>query len=109
MMRTTMRPKRIDRQLVGPEITVGGHAVQTTLQLTGWSAGVTEMAGGWGGALIRLTPIEAVVRGANGSEHRVTMSNPTGQSLRGIGLVAAAVAVCCSVLMLIARLTQPRG
>lgn len=106
MVANKIHPVRIDRQLVGPAVTIGGQVVQMTARLMGWSAGETRASSDWGGALVKLVPVEAVVRRADGSEHRVTMSDPTGQSLRGMASIAAVVAAGCSVLILIARLTR---
>jgi len=109
MPERAIQPIKIDRELVGPEITVGGHIVQPTARLTGQYAGANYQQGGWGGAWVRMTPVEAIVRGPDGSVRPVTMTDPVAQSLRRLWLSALLVAACCSMLILIARLTKPRG
>ncbi len=102
------RPETIDRQLVGPEITVGGHTVQPMARLKGWYAGGSTPLSSGGGAWVRLTPVEVTVREGNGPERHIAVTDPTGMALRGLGMAAVLMAAVCALLILIARLTGER-
>ena len=102
------RPVKIDQQLVGAEITVGGRTVQPVAQLKGWYAEGSTPMGGGSGAWVHLAPVEVTVREGNGNEQHVAVTDPTGLALRGLGVAAALVAAVCVLLILIARLTEWR-
>jgi hypothetical protein len=102
------RPVKIDRTLVGAEVTVGGHTVQPMARLKGWYAGGSTPTSSGGGAWVRLAPVEVTVREGNGPERHVAVTDPTGMALRGLGVAAVLVATACALLILIARLTGGR-
>jgi hypothetical protein len=102
------RPVKLDRQLVGAEVAVGGHQVQPVARLKGWYAGDSAPTSGGGGAWVRLTPVEVTVREGSEPERHITVTDPTGVALRGLGVAAVLVAAVCGLLILIARLTGRR-
>lgn len=103
------RPVRIDRQLVGAEITVGGQTVQPVARSRGWYAEGSSPMGQGGAALVVLTPAAVTVRAGNMSEQRVAVTDPTGTALLRLGATAAAIAAVCASLILFARLTGRRA
>lgn len=102
------KPTKIDQQLTGPQITVGGHTVQPLARLTGQHSQNNGPSGGGAGAWVRLSPVEVIVSGTDGVERRIAMSDPTTQALRGMAAVAAFIAVSSAVLILVARLLGRR-
>jgi hypothetical protein len=109
MIDETEQSTKIDQQLAGPQITVGGHTVQPLARLTGQRSEENGPSGGGAGAWVRLTPLEIVVAEPNGAERRIAVTNPTARILGGMAALAAFVAVCSAVLILIARLLGRRA
>jgi len=103
------QPAKIDQQLAGPQITVGGHTVQTLARLTGQHREDIGPTGGGAGAWVRLTPLEIVVAEPSGAERRIAVTNPTTRILGGMAALAAFVAAGSAVLILIARLQGRRA
>jgi hypothetical protein len=98
------KPTKIDQQLAGPQITVGGHTVQPLARLTGQHSENNGPSGGGAGAWVRLTPLEVIVSDPDGAERRIVVINPTARILGGMAALAAFVAAASAVLILIARL-----
>lgn len=105
----TAQPTKIDQQLAGPQITVGGRTVQPLARLTGQQSEQNGPAGGGAATWVRVTPIEVVVSGPNGAERRIAMGDPTTQALQSMAALAALIAAVSAVLILIARLLGRRG
>lgn len=100
------RPVKIDRQIVGTEMTVGGLTVQPVARLKGqYTEGSSPMAS-WGSAWMHLIPVEVTVREGNGPERHVAVIDPTDMALRGLGVAAVLVAAVCALLILVARLAR---
>jgi uncharacterized spore protein YtfJ len=99
---------KIDEQLAGPQITVGGRTVQPLARLTGQRSENAGPSGGGAGAWLRLTPLEVIVSEPNGAERRIAMTDSTAQVLRGMAALAAFIAASSAVLILIARLMGRR-
>lgn len=94
---------RIERQLVGEPIRVGERTIQPVARVTGWhGSGGSETDGG-AGVWLHVTPIEVVVHESDGNEHRVSVTDPTREAMRGIVSSALMVAVVCWLLMLVLR------
>ncbi len=89
---------RIDQELVGPVVTVGGHRVQPIARMVG-------RAGGSGGG-VRITPARAVVTDPQGQEQMLPIFDLTSQSLRVIAGVGLVVAVVCGLIMLLRKLSH---
>jgi hypothetical protein len=102
------KPIKIDQQLAGPQITVGGHTVQPLARLTGQRNEDIGPSGGGAGAWVRLTPLEIVVAEPGGAERRIAVTNPTARVLGGMAALAAFVAAGSAVMILIARLLGRR-
>jgi hypothetical protein len=103
------QPIKIDQQLTGPQITVGGQTVQPMARLTGQRNEDNGPSGGGAGAWVRLTPVEVIVSGPGGAEQHVAVTNPTAQVLRQMAVFAAFIAAGSAVLILIARMLGRRG
>ena len=107
MKKHASQPTKIDQQLAGAQITVGGRTVQPLARLTGQqSSGAPASSGA--GAWVRLTPIAVIVREPDGSERRIAVANPTGQIMRVLIAVAAFVATISALLIAVARLAGRR-
>jgi len=102
------KPTKIDEQLAGAQITIGGRTVQPIARLTGQQNSGAPPASG-AGARVRLTPIAVIVRESDGSERRIAVTHPTGQMMRALIAAAAFVATASALLIAIARLTGRRG
>ncbi len=102
-------PTKINEQLAGPQITVGGQTVQPMARLTGQRNEDNGPSGGGAGAWVRLTPLEVIVSGPGGAEQHIAVANPTVQVLRQMAVFAAFVATASALLIAIARLTGRRG
>jgi len=109
MTEGSSQPTKIDQQLAGPQITVGGQTVQPIARLTGQRSENTGPSGSGGTVWARLTPVEVVVSGPGGAEQHIAVANPTAQALRQMAFFAAMIAVASTVLILIARLLGRRG
>ena len=103
------KPTKIDQQLTGPQITVGGRTVQPLARLTGQHSENNGPSGGGAGAWVRLTPLEVIVSDPDGAERRIVVLNPTARILGGMAALAAFVAAGSAVLILIARLRYQRN
>jgi hypothetical protein len=106
MMERPDRPGRIDRLLTGQHITVGGRTIQPVARLNGQFGGGLQAEGGGFGAWVRMTPVEVIVREADGAEQRIATPNATQQALRGIVSAGLAVASVCLASMLIVSLIR---
>ena len=102
------KPTKIDQQLTGPQITVGGRTVQPLARLTGQDSENNGPSGGGAGAWVRLTPLEVIVSDPAGAERRIAVINPTARILGGMAALAAFVAAASAVLILLARLRDQR-
>lgn len=89
---------RIDRELVGPVVTVGGRQVQPIAHIVG------RAGGSWGG--VRVTPTKVVVVDPQGQEQTLPIFNLTSQSLCAIAGVGLAVALACVLMMLLRKLSR---
>jgi uncharacterized spore protein YtfJ len=103
------KPTKIDQQLTGPQITVGGRTVQPLARLTGQHSENNGPSGGGAGAWVRLTPLEVIVSDPAGAERRIAVTDPTARILGGMAALAAFVAAGSAVLILIARLRDQRS
>jgi uncharacterized spore protein YtfJ len=108
MTKHSSQPTKFDQQLAGPQITVGGHAVQPLARLTGQRGENSGPTGGGAGAWVRLTPLEVIVSSPDGAERRIAVTDPTARILQGMAALAAFIAVGSTVLILIARLLGRR-
>jgi len=108
MTKHASHPTKIDQQLAGAQITVGGRTVQPMARLMGQQNSGGPAASG-AGAWVRLEPIAVIVREPDGSERRIAVTNPTGQILRALIAAAAFVATISALLIAIARLTGRRN
>ena len=102
------KPTKIDQQLAGPQITVGGHTVQPLARLAGQHRENNGPSGGGAGAWVRLTPLEVIVSDPDGAKRHIAVTDPTAQVLQGMAALAALIAIGSAVLILIARLLGRR-
>lgn len=109
MKEDSSQPTKMDQQLVGPQVTVGGQTVQPIARLTGQRTENSGPSGSGGTVWARLTPLEVVVSGPGGAEQHIAVANPTAQALRQMAVFAAMIAVGSTVMILIARLLGRRG
>jgi uncharacterized spore protein YtfJ len=108
MPATAPTPSRIDRRLVGNPIQIDGRIVQPVARLRGrLGSGGSQTAGGAGG-MLRLEPVEVIVRQADGAESTVALRDPTAAALRGMAGAAVAVAVLSVILNVLARILRRR-
>ena len=100
------KPGRFDRLLTGQQITVGGRTIQPVARLNGQQGGRLQAEGGGFGAWARITPVEVIVRDADGAEQRVATPNATRRAIRGIASAGLAVAGVCLAIMLVVSLLR---
>jgi uncharacterized spore protein YtfJ len=102
----SMKPGRIDRELIGEPITVGGRTIQPVARLSGWAGGTNgdAMRGVGGGAWLKVRPVEVIVREQDGSESRVPIVDPAAVALRGIVTSALVVAGVCTAVIAVRAL-----
>jgi len=108
MTKHTTQPTKIDQQLAGTLITVGGRTVQPIAQLTGQRGQNSDASSNGTGAWVRLSPIAVLVREPDGSERRIAVTDPTGQVMRALIAAAAFVATISALLIAFARLAGRR-
>lgn len=92
---------RIDRELFGPLVTVGGHLLQPVARMTG-------RAQGSGGGM-QITPIRVKVLDPQGPEQTLPIFDLTRQTLRSIVGVGLAVAVVCGLAIALRSLVSRRN
>ncbi|MCX6028566.1 MAG: hypothetical protein NT169_04585 [Chloroflexi bacterium] len=100
------KPGRIDRLLTGQQITIGGRTIQPVARAGGWYGGSQTEGGGGFGALVRVTPVEVVVREPDGAERHVVTFDATRQAIRGIVVAGLTVAGVCMAIMLAVSLAR---
>src|SRR5687767_4982625 len=83
----------IDRRLVGPPVTIGTRTLQPVARVTGWRVGAADEPGSGAGAMLRLRPIEVLVREADGREYSVSTMSPTPAMLYGMLALALGMAI----------------
>jgi len=94
-------PTRFKKRIAGQPITVGERTIQPVAQVAGWvGSGGSEM-GDAAGTWLRVAPIEVVVHEADGVEHRVPITDPTREAMRGMALAALLGAVICWLIIII--------
>ncbi len=89
---------RINRELVGPVVTVGGHQVQPIAHVVG------RAGDSWGG--VRVTPTKVLVVDPQGQKQALPIFDLTSQLLRVIAGVGLVVAVVCGLIMLLRKLSR---
>jgi uncharacterized spore protein YtfJ len=108
MAKANPTPTQIDRRLIGAPIQIDGRSVQPVARLHGrLGSGGSPAAGGAGG-MLRLDPVELIVRQADGAESTVALPDPTAEALRSMAGAAVAVAVLSIILNVLARLLRRR-
>ena len=100
------KPGHFDRLLTGQQITVGGRTIQPVARFNGQQGGGLQAEGGGFGAWVRVTPVEVIVREADGAEQRVATPNATQQAMRGIVSAGLAVTSVCLAIMLVVGLLR---
>jgi hypothetical protein len=108
MTETPSAPSEFDRRLVGDLIHIGGRSLQPVARLRGRMGSGGGQAGGGAGGMLRLEPVEAIVREADGAEFTLALADPTAQALRAMAGGAVAVAVVSIGLAVLARLLRRR-
>jgi len=93
------RPNRIEWELIGEPILVGGRAVQPVARLSGWAGGKMSEQGGGAGAWVRVRPVEVVVREVDGTESRVPIVDAGEAAMRGMAMQGLAVAGICAAII----------
>ena len=107
MAEVSMEPVRIDRELVGEPMAVGGRTIRTVARLTGWAGGTDGNAGGTGGgAWLNVRPVEVIVSEPDGSDSRVLIVDPAATALRGIVASALVVAGVCAAVIAVKTLVS---
>jgi hypothetical protein len=109
MAKPRNQPTRFDRELRGPEITVGGHTIQPVARMTGQQSSGGNSTSVWGYASVRVTPDGVIVRQADGAEQRVQVTDPTRAAIQSMAMTAGAIAALCMAIMLIVRIVRGRG
>lgn len=99
------KPIRVQRQLTGKAMTIGNRIVQPVASVSGWVGGAGNQEGSGVGGVLSMTPVEVIVREADGREQRVPTTDATGASVRGI-LFASLVG---PLIWLVARLAARRS
>jgi len=99
----------IDRELTGEPVAVQGRTLVPVARLQGkvWRGPAEQPAGGhvsFEAGYARLTPVRAIVTSPSGQEQTVTITDPTGEALRGIRSAGASIAGVCLALIVAARL-----
>ncbi len=94
--------RRTKRLVMGEPWELSGYTVQPVAQARAWHW--TKEDGQAGGGVVRLKPVEVIVRDANGGERRVSLPPPNRAPLLGMWAGAAAVAAVCSLAMLVISL-----
>ncbi len=97
--RARARPNRIDQELVGQPLVVGGRTIQPIARLSGWAGGNLGKQGGGGGGWVCVRPVEVVVREADGAESRVHIADAGQAAVRGVVVPALAVAAVCAAVI----------
>jgi hypothetical protein len=95
--------RRLDRELTGEPLVIGGRSIQPLAQMRGLYGSDAQAQAGLAWALVRLKPNGVQVREADGEETFVSIEDPTAEGLRGIFLAGLLVAVVCWVVMLVGR------
>lgn len=108
MPETNPTPVKIDRRLVGDPIQIDGRSVQPVARLHGRLGSGGGPAGGGAGGMLRLEPVEVIVRQADGVESTLALADPTAQALRAMAGGAVAVAAMSIGLAVLARLLGRR-
>ncbi len=89
-----------ERELTGDTMTIGTCTIQPIARITGKSLVPRDGAASF--AWLRLVPVAVVVR-ENDREYRVPIINGTAAALRGIVVVALAVAAICAMIIALQR------
>ncbi len=92
---------RIDRELFGPLVTVGGHLLQPVARLTGRAGG--------SGVGVQITPVRVKLLDPSGQEQTLPIFDLTRQTLRSIASVGLAVAAVCGLLIVLRNLVSGRN
>lgn len=94
-------PGRINRELFGPLVTVGGHLLQPVARMTGRAQG--------SGGMVQLTPVRVKVLNPQGEEQEIPIFDLTGQTLRSIVRAGLAVAAVCGLVIVLSNLVSGRN
>jgi uncharacterized spore protein YtfJ len=98
---------RIDRILVGDPISAGERTLRPVARASGWAGAGGDEQGRGAGALLRVRPLEVRVIDPGGEEYIVSVTDPTGDAVRRIAVMALVVAAV-SALLLLVGLLRPR-
>lgn len=101
-------PTRIDRRLLGDPIQIDSRSVRPVARLHGRLGSGGGQTGGGAGGVLRLEPVEVIVRAADGAESSVALPDPTAQALRGMAGAAVAVAALSLALNVLLRIVRSR-
>ena len=93
--------EKVDKELVGDPVSVGGWTVTTVARLRGNQGHGGDGVNGGGGARVRLDPVAVdIVNPADDSVQRIEIGDPTSialQGMAGAGLMVAGVSLAVQV------------
>jgi hypothetical protein len=98
------RPWRIDRRIAGQLIEVGPWTLDPVVRVTGYAGAGGEEQGAGGGAWLKVTPVEVVVRQPGQDDTPIPISPSTPALLRSLLVLSGVVAaVALAILTLVKR------
>ena len=100
MTEGAFKPGRVQRQLTGEPMTIGGRTLQPVASVAGWVGESGNEDGRGGGGFVSIKPVQVIVRHPDDREERVPIPDATSAALKGI-LFAALVG---PLLWLVVRL-----
>ena len=108
MAQNDIKPNRVQRRLVGEPMKFGARTVQPVASVSGWVGAGGDENGSGGGGFVSVTPVEVLVREADGTQHSVATPDATGVALRGILLAGLFGPLLWLIVRLIVRRRRAR-
>jgi hypothetical protein len=96
--------KQFEKRLVGEPMVIGEYSIQPVAQAAGWQLTARGETGEGAGALLRVTPLEVIVRKGEGEPYPLLLANETEEAMKGIALGGLVIAAFCWIVILGAKI-----
>jgi hypothetical protein len=92
--------KQFEKRLEGEPVVVGEYSLQPVAQVAGWHMTAKGETGQGAGALLRVKPLEVIVRKGDGEPYPIHLTSEDEEAMKGIAIGALVIAALCSFIIL---------
>jgi hypothetical protein len=92
--------KRLEKRLVGEPLVIDEYSIQPVAQVAGWQLKARGETGEGAGALLRVTPLEAIISKGEDEPYPILLASEAEEAMKGIALGGLVIAALCWIVIL---------